>query len=380
MPAADTVQQVFEPLRLRYADSPVPGWLRSAGAAVSSLLPVRVRRWLGTQPRQLVLQGQGTRIVLGLYSEERMTRLGDLPVDDPDLLAQLQSRLAGDATPRWLWLQSDQVLRRPITLPMAAETRLRDVLAHEIDRQTPFAADQASFETRVLARDPVGKQIKVELVVLPKARLEARCDPLGPLAEGLSGVDVMLEDGRPMGVNLLPLGKRSRRQDRARRIDTLLAMATVLALLLSLWLILDNRQGALEALRARVDADIAEVRGVRRLRNELQSAASAANFLRAKREGQPTVLEVLNDLTRRIPDDTSLDKLSINDGRLTLLGASAQAPALVGLLQQSPLLKSPALAGAVQADPVTHKDRFTLTATLAGAHQETADVPADNRP
>ncbi|HBD19377.1 MAG TPA: hypothetical protein DC063_04325 [Arenimonas sp.] len=85
------------------------------------------------------------------------------------------------------------------------------------------------------------------------------------------------------------------------------------------------------------------------------------------------MLELLDDLTRRIPDDTAIDKLTVNDGKLVLVGQSRAAPALVGLLQDSPLLAEPALSGAVQADPRSGRDRFTLAATVRGQAPEDAN-------
>jgi len=120
------------------------------------------------------------------------------------------------------------------------------------------------------------------------------------------------------------------------------------------------------------------VRSVRKLRNELQRSVTAANFLACRRAQQPTTLELLNDLTKRIPDDTSLEKFSINDGHIILIGQSKQAPALVGLLQASPLIQSPALAGAVQTDPRTNLDRFTLTAIVVGSQKEAANGKTAN--
>ena len=76
------------------------------------------------------------------------------------------------------------------------------------------------------------------------------------------------------------------------------------------------------------------------------------------------------------PDDTTLDKLSINDDNLVMVGYSRAAPALVALLQESPLLVEPALSGAVQADPRTGRDRFTLAARIAvQSPPEAADAP-----
>ena len=73
---------------------------------------------------------------------------------------------------------------------------------------------------------------------------------------------------------------------------------------------------------------------------------------------------------RRIPDSTSLEKVTISEGSVVLIGQSQQASALVGLLQGSPLIRRPTLTGSVQTDPRTGKERFTLTAVVAGSTKE----------
>ena len=55
--------------------------------------------------------------------------------------------------------------------------------------------------------------------------------------------------------------------------------------------------------------------------------------------------------------------LTAND-RVLLIGLSTEASALVGQLSGSTLWRAPALAGALQNDPRTRSDRFTLTAEL----------------
>jgi general secretion pathway protein L len=178
-------------------------------------------------------------------------------------------------------------------------------------------------------------------------------------------------------VNLLPPERRHAAVDRARQWHLLLVAGTVVALLAAMWLVRDNRRAALAELQAKVDATELEVREVRRLRNALQARSAAAGFLARNRAGEPTMLELLAELTRRIPDDTSLEKLAVSDGKIVLIGQSRQAPALVGLLQDSPIIHSPALAGAVQKDPRTGLDRFNLTATVAGSAADVPDAKED---
>lgn len=382
MPATDTRFPALESLRQRYLDSSVPGWFRTAGETLLELLPAGLRRLLGAQPRMLLLRVEGGDLHLLASVDGQATPIGHVPVDDPDLLSTVLARLDAEAAdvPRWLLVDASQVLRRNLVLPASAESRLRDVLTHEVDRQTPFALDQVVFESRLLSRDIVGKQIHVELVVLPLAQLQALLAAVGPMAADLAGIDVRVADGTRLGVNLLPSRARGARMDRAARLNLMLAGGITFLLFVAMWLALENRRVALVELQARVDAARVEAGQVRKLRAELSNSAQAANFLAKQRAQQPTILEVLNELTTRIPDDTVLDKISFNEGRVVLVGGSRQATALVELLAASPLLKRPALAGAMQPDPRTGMDRFTLTATIVGSPQEVADGKSQQAP
>lgn len=378
MAANPSLTRALDPLRLRYLDSPLPLWLRAGAEALRDLLPATWRRQLAAGPRRLWLQVHGPVLRLEREFDLHREPLGTVATDEHELLGMLQARLAADGgTAHWLLLEPAQVLRRVLVLPLAAEGRLRDVLAHEIDRQTPFAVEQVTFEARVLERDTAARQLRAELLVWPRAGLEEALARLGPLGTSLAGVDVRGPDGEPLGVNLLPPERRHAAVDRARQWHLLLVAGTVVALLAAMWLVRDNRRAALEELQAKVDASEVEVREVRRLRNALQARSAAASFLAKNRAGQPTMLELLAELTRRIPDDTSLEKLAVSDGKIVLIGQSRQAPALVGLLQDSPIIRSPALAGAVQKDPRTGLDRFNLTAVVAGSAADAPEAKED---
>ena len=373
MPATESLAQALEPLRLRYYDSPVPSWLRAAGETLLSALPSGLRRQLGASRRRLLLSLEGDGgLQLRALVDEQPSLIGMVPLDDLALLEELRSKLDASAgnVPRWLLLDIGQTLRPVLNVPASAEPRLREMMAHEIDRQTPFAPDQVSFEPRVLARDPISRQMQVELVVLPLQRLDAALQRLGPLAVGLAGVDIATQDGRRLGVNLLPLTGRVLRRDRARFLNRWLALVAAAVLFGAMWLVLDNRRQAYDAYTASLATATVQAREARKLRNALEGSMRAANFLARQRAQQPTMLELLADLTHRIPDSTSLEKLAINGGNVVLIGQSQQASSLPGLLQDSPLLKRPTLTGSVQADPRSGKERFTLTAVVAGSESE----------
>lgn len=341
------------------------GWLSWWGTALASWLPQRWRALLGLTRDRLLLRPLGDELYLQWHNTDGVRDLAQvpLPLDSGDLDRLLGKRLAD--LPRWLLLPAGSALRRPLVLPAAAADRLRDVVRFEIDRQTPFSADSVRFDACLRQRRDDG-QLDVELVAMPRARFDAAMAPLGDLAAVLSGVDVADADGRPLGVNLLPDNERRQRQTSLRAWQWALAAVALLALIFGGWKLLDNRRQAADALEASLRASSGQARLASAQRQQLIETIDGINTLDRARAQRPTALEVLDELARRLPDSTYLEKVSMEGDQLVLIGLSTEASSLVGKLQGSPLWRSPALSGAVQPDQALRRDRFTLTAQLVG--------------
>lgn len=349
------------------------------GASLASWLPGSWRAVFGLARDRLLLSGGADLLQLRLQTLDGIRDVGSVPLpaaaegDDP--LPRLLAPGIADL-PRWYLLPAAASLRRRVTLPAAAAERLRDVLAFEIDRQTPFAADAVYFDARVVERRGDG-QIVAELVAVPKPVLDAALAALGAPASSLAGVDVAGESGMPLGVNLLPMPRRQRGADPSRRWNWILAAVALLALAAGLWQILDNRRAAADAFEKQVSARAAEARRVGQQRQQLLDMVEGSAFLERTRGGRPTMIAVIDELSRRIPDNTYLEKLSMENGQLQLIGFSSDASGLVQKLEGSKLWRSPALAGALQPDPRSGRDRFTMTAELAIAASEQPKKPGD---
>jgi general secretion pathway protein L len=339
--------------------------------ALAAWLPPRVRQVLGLDRGRLLLQVDADSLQLRLHRGDEVRDLGRIPAmidattaDDP--LAPLLSTRLSDL-PRWLLLPTASALRRRLSLPGAAAERLRDVVGFEIERQTPFPADAVAFDARVLGRRESDGQIDAELVAVPRAALDPQLAALGPLAPTLAGIDVAAADGSPLLVNLLPPALRRRGSDSWRLWNWALAAVALLALAAAMWQVLANRRAAADAFEQEIAKQAEPARRAAAQQQELVGLIEGQAFLERARAERPTAVEVIDELSRRLPDGTYLEKLAIEDERLTLIGLSNEAPALIGRLQDSTLWRNPALAGALQTDPATRKDRFTLTAELGPA-------------
>lgn len=343
-------------------------WLTALG----SWLPPRLRAVFGLAQQRLLLRHEGETLSLALTlpaqpGEFPMRELAELPwvvesADEEPLSRLLVSRING--LPRWLLLPGRGGLRRRLSLPAAAADRLREVLGFEIDRQTPFTPDEVYYDARLLGRRGDG-QIDVELIVVPRASLEHALGALGaPLRATLAGVDMADADGLPLGINLLPGAQRRRRRDPRAVWNTGLIVVALVALGAGLWQVRANREAAADAFEVEAERRSAQAKTVSAEKKQLVDLVEGMRFLQQTRSGRPSTVEVLDELTRRLPDSTYIEKVSIEGDRILIMGLSSEAPRLVGQLQTSKLWKSMNLTGALLPDPAKGKDRFTLSAEL----------------
>jgi len=353
-------------------------WWRRGLAA---WLPRGWRSLLGGAHDRLLLYGQGDELLVLREVDGQLRELARLPASAGPLQLDrlLVARTA--ALPRWWLLPAGSGLYRQLRLPSPAARHLRQVVGFEIDRQTPFAVAAVCYDVRAIGHRHDG-QLDVELAVVPQRALDSLLREQGELASTLAGVDLADAEGRPLGFNLLPPAQRRRQADPMRRWNLLLAAIALLAIVAAGARLLENRRAAADALQQRIDAQAVQARQVAAQRSRLSALVEGSVFLATTRANRPTVTEVWDEVTRRVPDGTWLEKFSIQGDQLLLIGSSNDAPSLVARMEGSRLWRKPALVGALQSDTESGHSRFTLTAQLVeapAAALEAADGDAGTR-
>lgn len=95
----------------------------------------------------------------------------------------------------------------------------------------------------------------------------------------------------------------------------------------------------------------------------MTESAGASGFLARKKAESPSVLPVLEELTRRLPDDTWLERFTLNgSGQLGFQGQSPQAARLIDALKGAKTIGDPSFQGTIQTDPTSGKERFYMQA------------------
>ncbi|MGH8171633.1 MAG: PilN domain-containing protein, partial [Rhodanobacteraceae bacterium] len=367
-------------LRTRLAKTPLPGYFTWWGRQLAACLPPRWRALIEERSESLLLDLRESEIIVWRERADHETEYGriarSLPGDAQ--IAEFQ-RLRGaidDPSVRTvLCIPPERVLQRTLNLPAAAEDNLRQVLAFEMDRQTPFKADQIYFDSRVLGRDASGRNLQVELVLLPRAQLDQEIGALpgGSVLDAVDSWRTVPGAGR-RNINLLPVERRARRRDMRLPLNLGLAALAVILLVVNMDESLTNRAAAVEAMRTEVEKSNNEARQVAALRKTLSDSIAGANFLTDKKRNGPLTVALLDDLSRRLPEETYLERLQIENGEAQLQGQAKEAAKLIALLGGSTCIGNPRLQGQIQPDARTGKERFQITADVKACNGKPADI------
>ena len=341
-------------------------WSGELGAVFREQLPA-LRGGAGVP----VLAFEGDEIVLVQPAPSSGERRIDLrALDEARSRAAFRALLeaAGETRGRVrLRLHRGESLSRRVTMPAATEENLRQVLSFEMDRLTPFPADEVYFDYRVASRDAAAGKLAVHLVIARRDLVNSRVERLRALGGNVQGV--MAEDA-PAGseaLDLLPSEQRGERETaRERLVQRSLAGACVLLLALALLIpIWRKRETVIAVQPLLVQArEQAEVAG--RLSTSLEREVNDYNFLLARKYSSYPVLAFVEELTRLLPDNTWLQQMTVNtSGRgreIQITGETSSSSKLIEILEQSKLLRNATPRGTVTRGSTPNSERFMIAA------------------
>ncbi len=285
-----------------------------------------------------------------------------LQAERSDFQAEL-SKYARKADDIILLLPSRLMLSKRISLPSATEGGLANVLRFEMDRHTPFTAEQVYYGYRIAERDPKNQRIHVDLKLMPRDTLDPFLTQVRSF--GINPTVVAPADDKSdhlYSVNLLPEALRpGGRKGKSNRLQL---VALVLLLILAITLPVIQQEARVETLRSEIQGPKALAEEAQAISAELKTLMDSRKFLIEKKNSDPSVLQLLDELTRLMPDHTWISRFEVRGTEVKLQGESREASALIGLLEGSGYLTDVRFSSPVTSNPRTQKERFVILAQL----------------
>ena len=339
-------------------------------AELAGCLPERLRGLFGRNGRKLRITIAGDIVTFEQVRGKAVHPLGTLDLLHPGL-AGLDDRAReilgavrhGDSEVV-IGLPRESSLRRIVDLPAPALENLREVLTFEMDRHTPFRSDEVYFDCRVASHDSQNKRIKVDLVVVAKELADRAIGlatgwGLEPDKLAIAGASAEEE-----AFNLLPAKVTGGKRGMALGVYGILVLIPFVALGLAVHLPLKQRQALLGEAEARLLQVRQEANESDRLNKQFDEITQRSRFVQQKKRNQYTITELLDEVTRILPDNTWLLQFARKGRQLTISGYSEKPSALIGLLEESEMLSKVSFRSPVTADPKVGRDRFNISASV----------------
>jgi general secretion pathway protein L len=261
-------------------------------------------------------------------------------------------------------LEPSRFVFRPLELPRRATEFLDGVVRAQIDRLTPWNQRDAAFgysAPSLLGAD--------RMVVTVAATAIATISPImqalaGHRAESIF-VSTINEAPGGHSAPIIVFAQRAGAEQRVRRLRYRLIGLLVLACVgagLSAAAAIGIGDG-LEAEREGLERRIAERRAAL-ISGRGSIADEALAALEARKRATPADVIVLEALSQTLPDDTYLNELHIEEGRVQIAGLTHDAPALIRLIEQSEHFTRATFFAPTTRAPTDSGERFHIEAHI----------------
>jgi general secretion pathway protein L len=343
-------------------------WITELG----SLVPAGIKRALLPADAAVVLRVEETEVFVSIKTKDGPQEIGRLRTtaksDDAiafELREILKRHQVGQSRAE-LVLAGGLVLERSVDLPLDAAENLKEVLAFEMDRLTPFSREEVYYDYRVTGSDPDLKRLRVAIVIARRSEVDrltawATSADLEPVSA--SALSTVAEGDVPL--NLLPFKVRRASANWLGRAAMALLAALVILVGAALYLPLKKGERDLELAAERIGRLRVIAAEVADLDQRLAALQDKRQFISAEKLNRMPSIELLDEVTRRLPDSSWLLQFTFREEDLRVAGYADDPSQLIRLLEQSPVLSDVRFASPVTRDPRVEKDRFNLSAHVA---------------
>lgn len=260
-------------------------------------------------------------------------------------------------------LPRDHVLLRRLELPQMAEARMRQAVELQIDRMSPFKTEAVRYAAKIAARDIVQGTMQIDVAIVPLARIQPIERRLKTLGFTPMTIDVEGEAGGALGFDLREPADAAAVRGR-RKLNLALGGGAALLWMLAIFAWGQASERDIASWQERIAGLRPAAERSAAIRRQLEDAIVPVSM--ANTHDPARMLDVLNELTKVLPDTTRVVELHIEDNGVRFSGLSTNTPELIGLLENSRLFKDVKFVSPVIRKPESDIERFEMSMRLEG--------------
>src|SRR5437016_4819628 len=262
-----------------------------------------------------------------------------------------------------LRFSSARAVTRLITLPGSARDVVGAIVRNKVESLAPWPLSEALWGFRRLEETGQADHLNVEVGIIGRRPVETLLRSLAGIGIEISHFDIAdsVEEEGSIDIDF-------RRENKTHHIRKRLTLA-MLALGLGTaacagWGMVLAVSSLTEL--AQIDSRTSELTGA--LKDQSDSGegsklSEAKKLIERKRTEQPAI-EIVESLTRLVPNDAWLETLDYEDHQLTVVGHGASVPPIVEALEKSGVFSDVRFASPTQHDAVAKVDAFSISASV----------------
>lgn len=331
---------------------------------LTSFLPMPIKQILFNS-NKLILEIDGNFVDLHKVTGNNQTHIVRAPITELTSKQVEDVVKDTDVTERILTIPNHQVLEKNVSFPMPAEENIREVLSYEMDRLTPFTASQVYYDYFLISRNKQKNLIDLKLVVVPKDRVDGLLQTLNQIGFMPHVVSVHGGDfDKYSQINLLPIEKRAKKINALKIVNYTLTGVLILLLLVSLLLPVWSKVKYIENLEPELNVYSKSAESITILRKQVDKAEEEALFLVDKKNASILILQIIDELTQIIPDDTWVNQVDVSDSEVHIYGESISSASLLPIIEASKIFSNAQFRSPVTQNRQNNTERFHLSAQI----------------
>ena len=337
---------------------------------LAGLVPESLRRGFRRRSSILVLEQRGAELTAAQHiggRQRTIAQMDSVRATDPARrrFGRALARAAKVDTQVVLRLSADKALQRRLEMPWVADSDLNKALYFEIDRQTPFQPQETFFEFDIAERHEEERRLTIDLTIVPRKVFEENLAAFAEWGVVVTAIEVAAMDGgKSTLIDVRDDLGLSWRRGGWYFVNWLLAIIAAGLLAFAFYIPLDARQTANESLKSELQRARARANTALEMRADLDRLVKTERLLLTRKLQANSGVQVLDELTRLLSDDTWIASLQISGSEVRLTGYAPTAASLVSLIDGSKLFATPSFRSPVTQDARSGKERFSLSFEL----------------